>query len=366
MTELKKSVVACVPCDNYDPENVYHAVRRGLDLIGGILSFVDPGEKILLKPNLLTKAPPQKAITTHPAVFEAVIRILTENGCTGIKYGDSPGNPVVTPQKAADESGIERTAKLYGIPQADFSSGQTVSFPSGIRCKSFCLCPGVLEADAVINICKMKTHALERITGAVKNLYGCVYSVNKAAGHAKYPNSDSFAEMLADLNACVSPRLHIMDGITAMEGNGPTSGTPVDMKVLLFSKDPVALDAVFACLVGLSPADVPTCVSAQNTGIGTADPKAITVKTPDGDITVAEAVRRFGKPDFDVERGKLKKGLAVKLLPLLPKIQDRPEVDLSLCTGCGLCEKACPVPEKAVHSGKGLKARYDYHSVSCK
>ena len=87
----------------------------------------------------------------------------------------------------------------------------------------------------MINICKMKTHALERITGAVKNLYGCITGVNKAAGHAAYPDSWVFADMLTDLHRCVRPRLHIMDGIIAMEGNGPTSGTPIAMNVLLFS-----------------------------------------------------------------------------------------------------------------------------------
>ena len=91
----------------------------------------------------------------------------------------------------------------------------------------------MLEADAVINVCKMKTHALERITGAVKNMYGCVYGLNKAKGHTVYPTADSFARMLVDLNRFIKPRLHIMDDIVAMDGNGPTSGNPIGMQVLL-------------------------------------------------------------------------------------------------------------------------------------
>ena len=98
-----------------------------------------------------------------------------------------------------------------------------VRFPDGQKAHSFYLCKGVQEADALISLCKMKTHALERITGGVKNLYGCICGVNKAAGHARHPSSEAFAEMLADLNRCVRPKLHIMDGITAMEGNGPSS-----------------------------------------------------------------------------------------------------------------------------------------------
>ena len=213
----------------------------------------------------------------------------------------------------------------------------------------------------MINVCKMKTHALERITGAVKNLYGCVCGVNKATGHAQFPNSDIFADMLCDLQKCVSPRLHIMDGVVAMEGNGPTSGTPVSMNVLLFSADPVALDSVFAALVNLDPATVPTCVSGQQSGLGVMDHDRIAVLTPEGKMTVAEAARRWGKPDFDVFRGTMKKGLLFKLMPLLPFLQHRPKVDKRKCVACGICQEACPVPEKAVHSGNGKKAHYDYH-----
>lgn len=231
----------------------------------------------------------------------------------------------------------------------------------GHVCRSFYLCHGVQEADALINLCKMKTHALERITGAVKNLYGCVTGVNKAAGHAAHPDSEAFADMLADLHRCVKPRLHIMDGIVAMEGNGPTSGTPVAMNVLLFSTDPVALDALFAALVHLNPAEVPTCVSGAREGLGTMTLDDIDVVTPDGVFTVSQAAARYGKADFNVFRGQMRKSLVLKLVPLLPFLQHRPKVDRRKCVACGICEQACPVPGKAVHSGHGQKARYDYH-----
>ena len=207
----------------------------------------------------------------------------------------------------------------------------------------------------------MKTHALERITGAVKNLYGCVTGVNKAAGHAAHPNSEAFADMLADLHRCVKPRLHIMDGIVAMEGNGPTSGTPVAMNMLLFSTDPVALDTLFAALVHLDPAEVPTCVSGAREGLGTMTLGDIDVVTPGGVFTVPQAVERYGKADFHVFRGQMKKSLVLKLVPLMPFMQNRPRVDRRKCVACGICEEACPVPGKAVHSGHGQKAKYDYH-----
>lgn len=357
---MEKHTVVLIPVSTYDQEIVDQAVARGLTLLGGLTRFVSPEEHILLKPNLLSRALPQKAVTTHPAVFSAVCKALREGGYAFVQYGDSPGNPTTSPEKAAQGCGIAEVAERFGIPQADFGSGSIVHYPDGLRAKSFYLCKGVQEADALINVCKMKTHALERITGAMKNLYGCVTGVNKAAGHASFPNSDIFAEMLADLNGCVKPRLHIMDGIVAMEGNGPTSGTPVAMNVLLFSADPVALDTVFATLVHLDPATVPTIVSGVKAGIGVMEEAQIDVVTPEGTLTLSQAREKYGKADFDVFRGAMKKGFLFKLMPLLPFLQARPRVDPHKCVACGICEEACPVPEKAVHSGKGQKAKYDY------
>ena len=357
---METSRVALVPVNTYEQPAVDAAVREAIGLLGGIGQFVQQEEKILLKPNLLARVKPQKAITTHPAVFAAVARLLREEGYRHLSYGDSPGNPATSAEKAADESGITAAAEQFAIPMGDFSHGSTMLCEDGRVSSSFCLCNGVIDADALINLPKMKTHALERITGGVKNLYGCVWSFNKAVGHAKHPNSESFADMLCDLNRMTKARLHVMDGITAMEGNGPASGTPVQMNMILASADPVALDSVFAALVHLDPTAVPTCVSGEAAGIGVMDHARITVLTPDGALTVAQAAEKYGNPRFDVFRGRLKKSILNNVGPLLPIFQERPRVDRNKCVGCGICEEACPVEHKAVHAGKGQKARYDY------
>ena len=357
---MDKSKVALIPLASYDQPLVDAAVKQGIELLGGIGRFVRPEERILLKPNLLARALPQRAITTHPAVFAAVAKLLRDGGYARLRYGDSPGNPTTTPEKAADLCGIASAAKQFDIEPADFTNGSLVPFPEGTTARSFYLCKGAQEAEAIINLCKMKTHALERITGAVKNIYGCVCGVNKATGHASYPNENVFADMLCDMHRCLPFRLHILDGVVAMEGNGPTSGTPINMNVLLFSADPVALDSVFSALVHLDPATVPTCVSGVKAGIGVMDHERIEVVTPEGSLSVKQAQERWGNPDFNVFRGQMKKGLLFKVMPLLPFLQHRPKVDKAKCVACGVCEEACPVPEKAVRSGSGKKAVYNY------
>ena len=128
--------VALVPCESYQEEQVYGAVKEGVDLLGGIEHFFHPEERILLKPNLLGKAAPEKAVTTHPAVFGAAARLLRQAGMEHLSYGDSPGNPAVTPARAAQTGGLQAMAERYGLAAADFDHGAMTSFPEGKRAHS--------------------------------------------------------------------------------------------------------------------------------------------------------------------------------------------------------------------------------------
>ena len=357
---MNKSTVALIRCNNYDEELVYNKVKKGIELIGGLSAVIGKDEKVLVKPNLLVGAEPSKAITTHPSVLGAVFRCLKDEGYADVSYGDSNGKPVSSIAKEMAVSMLDVPAAQYGVPLADFQSSVKVENPSGSVAKKFVLAKAVCDADAIISVCKMKTHALERITGAVKNQYGCIYAGNKAVGHAHYPNADVFAKQLVDLNMYIKPRLFIMDGILAMEGNGPASGTPVMMNTILVSTDPVALDTVFASLVNLDPMSVPTNFYGEKMGLGNAKPENITVLSEDGEIPLANVLESFGKADFDVNREKKKLRLMNMLFKRSAKPKHKPVVDLNKCIGCGICEKACPVTGKAVHSGGGKKAEYDY------
>jgi uncharacterized protein (DUF362 family)/Pyruvate/2-oxoacid:ferredoxin oxidoreductase delta subunit len=345
-----RSVVALVRCSSYEPEKVQAAVDRGIELLGGIERFASPGETILLKPNLLVAREPERAVTTHPTVFGAVARRFVDAGAV-VTYGDSPG--FGRPLSVARRAGLASIAEGLGVRLADFSHGRTVSIPEGGLIKRFTIAEGALAADGIVSLPKLKSHGLTRITGAMKNQYGCVPGTLKAEFHARLPNVDLFSRMLADLNRLLRPRLVVMDGIVAMEGNGPQNGTPRPLNVLLFSADPVALDAAVCRIVNLDPTLVLPIVYGEETGLGRAS----------GIETVGDPIDSFSAPDFDVNRRRSSTTGGPSRYSRLARrfVVPRPLVVPQKCTECGTCIEVCPVSPKAVAFEDEKRSRPPVH-----
>jgi uncharacterized protein (DUF362 family)/ferredoxin len=347
-----KAAVALIECPDYDPDRVLAALRRGIDLLGGMGAILRPQERILLKPNLLTGAVPEKNVTTHPAVLSAMGVLCQEAGAK-VSFGDSPG--FGSTAAAAAKAGLAAAARALGMEQADFSTAVQVSFSQALIARQMVLARGALEADGIISLAKMKTHGFMRITGAIKNQFGCVPGIRKGEFHVKMPRADHFAAMLVDITRFLNPRLYVLDGIAAMEGNGPGSGTLRRMNVLLLSRDPVALDAVFCRLIHLPAQFVPTMEPAARSGLGTFDPDEIEIR--------GDELSRLACPDFRVVRQP-----AVpfdRSFPYYLKkwITPRPAIRRSLCLGCGVCTEVCPLDPKAVRppaADPAAKPAYDY------
>jgi uncharacterized protein (DUF362 family)/Pyruvate/2-oxoacid:ferredoxin oxidoreductase delta subunit len=334
------SRVAVVGCSSYETAAVQAALDRGLSLLGGVEQFARAGETILLKPNLLIGRDADRAVTTHPDVFRAAAVALRRSGAR-VVYGDSPA--FGSTEWAAGRAGIARVAKELDVPPADFATPVTVPYPSGDLIKQFTIARGVWEADGIVSLCKMKTHGLTRITGAIKNQYGCIPGLLKAEFHARLANAALFSRMLVDLNGLLRPRLFILDGVVAMEGNGPQGGTLRAMGVLLLSTDPVALDAAFCRLANLDPRLVLPIVYGEAAGLGSAR-----------DIDyVGDPVDAFVAKDFVVNRRALSTtgttphyGRGIQAFRRL--VVPRPVVRSARCTKCGTCVTICPVQPKAV------------------
>ena len=383
------SKVAVVRCDSYERDKVRSAVREAIDLLGGLDSIfgeapafqtLGKDAKIVLKPNLLNRADPEKAVTTHPEIFRAVGELLREEGYSNLTYGDSPGSPVPGMEKTAEGCGIKEPAEELGIRPGDFEHGTDIDYPEGRAAKRFVLCDEIVKVTGaggrepegmIIDLCKMKTHQLERITGAVKNTFGCVYGVNKPMSHARYQSPEHFARMIADLNTIVRPSLHIMDGIVAMDGNGPSSGDPFQMNAILVSTDPVALDTVFCALISLDPQLVPTNTACAEAGIGTCDDERIEIllggvpmQKEGAVITMDELALKYASKDFNVQRSRDFRG-NMYLMGIVERLMSkRPVVIANRCVGCGICEQTCPLEQKAVivrEDSEGNRvAAYDY------
>jgi uncharacterized protein (DUF362 family)/ferredoxin len=346
------SKVVILKCDSYDYEKVKALIIKAVNLLGGMDVFVSAGEKILLKPNLLSADPPEKCVTTHPMVFKAVAEVFQEAGAK-LCYGDSPA--FQSPASVAKKAGIADIADQMSIELANFIDGEEISFPQAIQNKRLKIAKGVLEADGVISISKLKTHGFAKMTGAIKNQFGCIPGTLKGEFHVKLPDIESFANMLVDINMFIKPRLYVMDGIMAMEGNGPRGGQPFKMKILLLSTDPVALDATVCRVIDLDPGYVPTIIAGHKAGLGTFLAEEIEL--------LGDSLECFVNSEFNVKRQPLVSYKPRKIFNLLRNaIVPKPVINIDKCIKCGICVKMCPVTPKAVNWRDGNREKPPEHS----
>ncbi len=340
------SEVALVKCDSYEYDSVKKAVEKGLFLLGGISRFVQKKEKILLKPNLLVGEAPEKCVTTHPAVFKAVVNALVNAGAT-VTYGDSPAMGSLS--KVAKKTGFSRVADEFNIKPADFRTGVDVFFEKGLLNRRFTIAKAISDTDGLISLPKLKTHGLQKLTGAVKNQFGCVPGIGKGEFHVKLPGADEFAKMLVDLNKLINPRLYIMDGIYGMEGNGPRGGTPRKMNILLFSSDPVALDATVCRMINLDPETVLTTTYGMQAGMGTFLKEDIQL--------LGDDFNSFLTSDFKIDKSPLKTFMPGFLSAFMNHyLVSKPFIDADQCIQCKACVSICPADPKAVFFKDGNTA----------
>jgi uncharacterized protein (DUF362 family)/Pyruvate/2-oxoacid:ferredoxin oxidoreductase delta subunit len=322
--------VSIVDCGAYE----LHAVRQGLAAVlaplGGVGRFVRPGMKVLLKPNLLTAASPERAVTTHPVVVQAVAELVQEAGGV-VSIGDSPAGPLKNAPMAWRKSGLAELGTR--------NKGQLISFEEvtwkRLDDKDYLIARPVFETDLVINLPKLKTHMLTLYTGAVKNLFGTIPGTRKRELHFQAPGVQDFSSILVDVLALVQPGLTIMDGILGQEGNGPgMSGTPHRYGCLAASTDPVALDTVMTEAMGYRQHEVRHLAEAGHRRLGVSDLNGIRIVgnlgMPDfGDVHLPNSHWYFHAPRWAAA-------------PLRHITRLRPQMRDTVCTGCGKCAEACP------------------------
>ena len=333
--------VFVVRCLDYD--QVGDRIAELLAMMGGMRAFVAPGEKIVLKPNLLQPAVPKKAVTTHPAVVAAMAQLVKGEGAyPWIADSSGPGYPYTESvlRWFYRICGLERIANNGGIKLNYDTRFRTVSYPQGKLIKQFEVIMPVLEADGLINLCKLKTHTFMHMTGAVKNLFGVVPGLTKPGYHAKLNDKDRFAAMLLDLAEFLSPQLSIMDAVVGLEDEGPgTRGRPRHVGLLIGARNPLALDIVASEIIGLERARNPILMEAERRGLF---PTQLTevelIGAEKEDLRVpgyqlpATVEDGMGLGRWDVFRPLLKSGTTLKTRV----IKDN-------CSACAVCRDSCPV-----------------------
>lgn len=316
----------------YDYAGLRDAVAALLEPLGGIGAFVGAGERVLLKPNMLAARAPEMAVTTHPLLVRVVAELVREAGAT-VLVGDSPGMGGY--QHVVERTGIGRATLEAGAELVAFD--ETVALSGRGTFKQIYLARTYWEVDKIINLPKLKTHEMMTLTCAVKNLFGAVVGAEKAGWHLKAGVSrQHFARLLLEISLLKKPALNIVDAIVAMEGDGPGSGTPRQMNLLLAGANPVAVDTVAAHLAGM-PADLLHVErEAERMGLSGARLKELEV--------VGEELEKCQTVPFVLPKGlDVQFGLPQFLKRILRRhLTAWPVVEKERCVLCGVCLDACP------------------------
>jgi uncharacterized protein (DUF362 family)/NAD-dependent dihydropyrimidine dehydrogenase PreA subunit len=329
---MEKTRVKIAKCSSYQLEEVQNAVLDCINALGGASSFMKPGDKVLIKPNMLQDKSPEEAITTHPAVVEAVVNMVKDAGAIPM-IGDSPGGPARGMESFWDITGFADVSIRTGAKLVNFE--KTGSYKINRNKTDYRIAKKVLDADLIINLPKIKTHGLTIFTCAIKNMYGVVLGLIKMEYHKMAPNPTRFAEHVVNIYALSKPQLNIADGVIGMDGNGPSAGNPKNLGMILASSDGLAMDILLCHKLGKDPMKVPTNRIATQQGIG------------EGDINKIEVLGEFPMVDDFIWppnfTGTIDMVPPIIARGLMNMLWSRPAIDSAKCTNCKTCVESCPV-----------------------
>ncbi len=335
-------------CASYDQNIVFEKVKEIFYMHGGIEKFCQKGMNICIKPNLVARKRPEEAATTHPAIVEAVAKLCIENGAN-VTIAESPGG-------LYDKALLKSFYKICRMDEVSKNTGAILNFDlseaevineNAEYLKKLKLITPVANADAVINISKLKTHGMMAYTGAVKNLFGCIAGLQKAEYHFKMSNYDEFANCIIDICLASKPTLNIIDGIVGMEKDGPTAGIPKKMDVLISGTDAFETDLVAAAVINADVNRIPVIRNSIRRGLCPKTYKDVEIK---GESIESVKVKDFIIKYNDYRSLYFVNGAIGKYLTTL--VKPKPVFNKRLCKSCGECARCCPAKVITVEKGK--------------
>lgn len=257
------STVSLIRTDSYNPQVLEKSLETLLEPMGGMTAFVKPGDRVLLKPNLLTGSRPTKECVTRPELVAAVAKLVIQAGGKPF-LGDSPA--FGSALGVARKNGYLPLIESLDLPIVEFKGKRYETVGEGFD--HLRLSKEAMEADVVINLPKLKSHVQLTLTMGVKNLFGCVPGKMKAWWHLEAGKDvDRFGEMLVETARAINPNLTILDAIIGHEGNGPSNGEPKELGILAATDHVFSLDRTIVDILQVDPTWVPTIMAAQRLGL---------------------------------------------------------------------------------------------------
>lgn len=335
---------------NYDYDNVKSVLFPIFDTLCSENGFDDrffSGKKVLIKPNLLAKCTPDKGVTTHPSFIQVSCEYFLGKGAN-VVVADSPGGIYNKTMFTGicRETGIAEATKKAGANLNDDYSFELESDKTKSK-YAFNIIKPIVDADVVVNLCRLKTHALCEMTAAVKNMFGAIPGLQKAEQHARFSTRISFANMLCDLCLMTAPQINITDAVVCMEGNGPSGGTLRKMGLVVASANPFSSDLVSSTLMGYKPNEVGTVECAIKRGLCVDNVNKLCLIGEN----YKDYACKFVRPDS-------RAGGIVKQIPSIlgghvkNALEPKPVVSKSVCIGCGICKQNCPVDAIVIQDKK--------------
>ncbi|MGB7445042.1 MAG: DUF362 domain-containing protein [Coleofasciculaceae cyanobacterium] len=257
------SIVSLLRADSYERQLLRQSLLTLLEPLGGISAFVREGDRVLLKPNLLTAGRPGKECITRKEIVYCVAELVKEAGGKPF-LGDSPA--FGSAMGVAKANGYLPIIEELNLPVVEFHPQRYETQSSVFN--HLRLSKEAMDADVVINLPKLKSHVQLTLTMGVKNLFGCVPGKMKAWWHMEAgKDKNRFGEMLVETARAINPDLTILDGIIGHEGNGPSGGEPRQLNILAASENVFALDRSLVEILNVDPATVPTLTAAARLGL---------------------------------------------------------------------------------------------------
>lgn len=305
------------------------------------LGNIKTGHRVLIKPNFLTAAAPELGVTTHPLVVKAAVEFVLSMGASA-QVSDSPATGSF--RKILKQGGYEEALEGLDVKIVPFEKSEMINI--GDPFGSIEVASDAVRADYIVNLAKLKTHAQMLLTLGVKNLFGCIVGLRKPQWHMRAGvDRGMFARLLVKLYESLRPDVTIVDGILALEGQGPgKGGRPRELGLLIGGSNAHAVDKTICTLLGMHPMNLPTVEQAHY------------LNAFNGEAHVTGSMNIIH--DFDLpELGPATFGSDPLARMTRRYLIQRPVPDNRRCRLCGECWKICPA-EVIQHNDKGIRIDY--------